>query len=272
MTSLRAAIVLSVLLWCTSHLQAQTTVGLKLREEQDPRASPYRTASLTIRNESNDVIRAAILRCDKGGPEISVPVLVPAQTTQTVDVPLIIISQQQTYNVRLLEREDGDAPPVASFQSTIESPPQLADPTAFLDPEGYLEWADAPPTWTSETMRNVLLTAVLGCIALIALLFIKAPLPRLVALFGVVAILTGAIGWVLLTESLIIERTVGDGALLLVRSRRTTTWTAQTKDVYPIYRDLYQLKTDEMILRPDRTLKARIKPQRPRLFRLHDKR
>jgi len=262
-------IIATVVLLAAPLAAGETTVTLAAAETQDPAASPFRSASLTIVNESPDVIRSVALRERVGGPTLVYSVTIAPQTRQSVSVALPAVTSQQNYTVSLLAGERTDSPAVGSFQRSINWPVQAveAGKRAFYAPLEYGEHEFESVGWPEALRRNVFLAAVLCCAALAGVLFIRPPVLRALAVVIVVVGAAAAMTALVRSRPVIITPPVKDASLVVVTTRRTADWTTNDADLTPLYRNRRHLIGDATVIYPGRYIEAPLSAGEVRLFR-----
>ena len=247
------------------------SVRLERADEQPESIWPYRAAKLTIRNDSQKIIRAVHLRWRRGGPRFIHPVAIAPHTTASLAVNLPAAALKQVYQVDLLEADYPDGPTLAELSAEIEW--ELADLTtdAFMDVEAYDPWHDNIPTWPDQLRRNVLLAAVLYCLALAGCLFIRRRGLRVAAVVLLAAAASIGIWQLLSSQELIFQREVvnaaGRGTLVVLTCRRTTQWHGADARLAPIYYNERQMAEDTLTVHAARGVRLTIKPGQVRLLR-----
>ena len=261
----KRAVSLAFLLCLAAAAAAGGPVTLTPAERQDPAAFPYRRAELTVRNDSNQTVRAAAIRWRQGGPTVLLTLTLPPQAAQTAAVDLPAISQQQAYLVRLLPGQDPQAPPLAQAEATIHWPAEWVTAEAFLAGDPHDKAGYDLASWPPATLRTVYLTAALGCVGLAAALLAGRPATRLALVLLAAAATTATLAWLLAGQELIVQRTMPDGTVL-AGSPRTVRWHCENPSLHPLYTSTRQLAGESAVIRPGRGFDLLLRPGELRVF------
>jgi len=248
------------------------SVRLERADEQPESIWPYRAAKLTIRNDSQKIIRAVHLRWRRGGPRFIHPVAIAPHTTASLAVNLPAAALEQAYQVALLDADDPTAAPAAELAAEIDwQETKYLTTEAFIDRQAYKPWEDNIPTWPDRLRRNVLLGAVLYCLALAGCLFIRRRSLRVAAVVLLAAAASIGIWQLLSFQELIFQREVvdddGRGTLVVLTCRRTTQWHDADSRLAPIYYSERQMAEDTLTVHAARGVRLTIKPGQVRLLR-----
>ncbi len=271
-------LILLALLTAVLPAHGATSVHLDRADEQPESIWPYRAAKLTIRNDSETIIRAVRVRWQRGGPTFVHPVAIAPHTTTSLAVNLPAAALHQAYQVTLLDADDPDdpnGPALAELVAEIEW--KLSDLTtdAFMDSEEYDPWHDNIPAWPSKLRWNVLLGGVLYCLALAACLFIRRRGLRVAAILILAAAASIGILYALSMQEIVFQRQIaiddagpaGRSMLVVLACRRTTEWYYPNVRLAPIYYSKHQMARDTMTIHPTRGVRVLLKPNQVRLFR-----
>ena len=255
-----------------------TSVILERADEQPESIWPYREAKLTVRNDSDKVIRAVRLRWRRGGPSFVHPVAIAPHTSASLAVSLPATASQQVYDVALLEADDPDdanGPALAELSAEIEW--KLTDLTtdAFVDGEAYDPWHDKIPTWPSKLRWSILLAGVLYLLVLAGCLFIRRRGLRVAAVAILAAAASVGVWHALSGQESIFQRQVmvndtgptGRSMLVVLACRRTTEWFHPSVRLAPVYYSKHQMAQDTMTIHATAGVQVLLKPNEVRLFR-----
>ena len=276
---------LTLLMVLAAALPAHGAMGVLLEraDEQPESIWPYRAAKLTVRNDSDEIIRVVRLRWRRGGPSFVHPVAIAPHTSYSLAVNLPAAALNQVYQVALLEADDPDdanGPTLADLTTDIEW--KLTDLTtdAFMDSEAYDPWHDKIPAWPSKLRWNVLLGGVLYFLALAGCLFIPRHGLRIAAVVILAAAASIAVWHALSVEESIIHYEVevndtgltGTSKFVVLTCRRTTEWYYPSvregiPPLAPIYYSEDQMARDTMTIHATRGVGVLLKPNEVRLFR-----
>jgi hypothetical protein len=262
---------------CWSSALAQTAVAIAPSQTNAEGFLPYRPAELTVRNDSDQVIRGIAIRMREGGPTFLHGVAIPPQTSQTLTIPLPALQENQAHVVRLLKDDSLGAPVVGEFQASVNWDPNHVETAqgAFLYPGIYSASEESLPLWPRSLLRNVFLGAVVTCLALAGAIFIRRPRWRLAAVVGIVALATAGVLHVLAREPVVLVNTVEKAvrpkapvkSYLVVSCRRTTEWTTSDAALAPVYFNKLHLAEDDTVIHWGRTLTTGLRPREVRVFR-----
>ena len=262
---------------CWSSALAQTVVSIAPSQTNAEGFLPYRPGELTVRNDSDQVIRGIAIRMREGGPTFLHGVAIPPQTSQTLTIPLPALQENQAHVVRLLKDDSLDAPVVGEFQASVNWDPNHVETAqaAFFYPGIYSASEANLPLWPRSLLRNVFLGAVVTCLALAGAIFIRRPRWRLTAVVGIVALSTAAALGMSAGEPVVLVNTVEKGvrpkapmkSYLVVSCRRTTEWTTSQAALAPVYFNKLHLAEDDTVIHWGRTLTTGLRPREVRVFR-----
>ena len=250
---------------------ADVTLTLTPQDKARPGDSPWQTARLTIRNDTDRLIRAVSLRWEAGGPVLLLPVPVaPGTTYDGLPIALPALSQHQRYTVRLLQADRLDAAAVAEQAAEITWDPRQVEQTAdvVFDPMACADWSEALPRWPGPLLRLLFGLAVLGSVLAGATMLVRRPGLRIAMAAAAVCGTAAAVGLVAARHEALLVRYAGqpEGSLVVLTCRRTSTWTAPG-DWVPVYRNAAQMASDTTVLSATHGAKVTISPRQVRLFR-----
>ena len=282
-----AAALLILLSGAAAAADAAVSLAPAQSRRDDERVWPYRAAELTVKNESDRIVRAVALRWVGGGPTMIYPATIPPQSGQTIPVSLPAVAVEQWYDVRLLAEDSPDADVVAEFEAPITWPLRPPEPPvdddfdrAFIDPYACEQYAFDVPQWSNRARANVLIAAALAALAMAATLFVRRRAVRLVLLAATIAAATAAIHEAVLPRDVVVQRVLSQGSdlpiyaagpgdsLYVVAARRTSHWTHPDARLAPIYYNRLDMAEDTMVVHADRGISVPLRPGLVRLFRL----
>ena len=251
------------------------SVQFERADEQPESIRPYRAAKLTIRNDSEKIIRAVRFRWRRGGPIFVHPVAVAPHTSDSLAVNLPAAALLQVYQVALLEADHPNGPTLAELSAEIEWKLTDLATDAFIDAEAYEPWHDSIPVWPSKLRWNVLLGGVLYCLALAGCLIIRRRGLRSAAILILAAGASIGIWHALSVQEFIFQREIpvhepaptGRSTLVVLACRRTTEWHYPSVRLAPIYYSKHQMARDTMTIHATHGVRVLLKPNEVRLFR-----
>lgn len=253
---------------------APTMASLKPASGQPVAGEAFCHAELTLQNHQPQVIQAVALRWQDGGPTLFQPAVIPPGASATLIVPLPAVSEQQTYDVRLLGSNGLGGEPLAVLKATISWPTEQVNPDLFLDWR-YRQIALVEPTWPSGLMRNLWVTLMAGCLVMAGAGTFLRRWRRVIVLLIVLGSMAAVtmllvnrsdpvgVSWARLGGGLTGERQ----NIMVVQTRRTAQWSSAARLV-PLYLSRYQMQQDDMIIEPGRGVRVTLHPSGPRLFRV----
>lgn len=229
---------------------AATAARLSPAAAQEPN-SPLRRATLAVRNDTQQTVRAIRLQSGFGGPAVVVSAVVAPGSSGDFTVQLPALAPQQTYDVALLTAADPDAPAAAAIKARIQWPAELVNDGYFRD-RRYQQVAYEEVLWSASQKRLAILIALLGCLAMAGAMLAPKGWLRAGAVVVLAAATTAVAAWVITAWPLVAiqHATVHRGDSLqriqIVAARRTTVWTAP--NCVPLYLTDYQMQTDRSVI------------------------
>ncbi len=260
----RAAI--AMMLCITSAAAAQSLTARLTPGEAQPQGQ-RRSATLTIKNDTDSLARGVKLRWQQGGPTFVYPLSVAPHQEAAAAVLLPAAALVQSYDVTLLADASADSAAVASAKADIEWKLDQVTNDLLLDSELYAPWWDAIPSWPPELLRLAFWAAAIFLVAAAACLFFRRPLLRAAAV--VVLSMAAAVGaWTFLSSRpAVIERSSTGGLpLLIVTTLRTTTW-HNSAELLPVYYSKAQMAADTTVIHSGEGTTTTLRPQEVRIFR-----
>lgn len=248
------------------------TLSLAPRGGQDPQAAFHQTA-LTIKNTTNEVVRAVRFHSRGGGPIVVVDAVIPPEASGELIVPLPAIWAQQTYDVQLLAlpEDDPTSQPLATLEAQVHWPPELVNTDRFLNWQYQQVQAD-PVHWPQSVKQNLLLTLVLGSLAMAAALLLRRRGNLRVLILGIfIAATTLVAAYVLGQVELVVDQpasiTTGERPreLLILGSRRTASVKLSTGHV-PVYTTRSELQRETMVIHVGHQSLVDLHPGSVRIF------
>jgi hypothetical protein len=250
-------------------VRGETGVGLAPLPGADTVAG-FAHARLTVADPNAElaaVVRAVSLRPGGGGPTVLADITVaPGAKEQTADVLLPATSPQQVYTARLLSGPGKPAPPLLVRELPVAWPVELTARARreMIDPAAYERFQEDLPRWNPALLRNVFLAAVIAAAALAAVLFLRQPVPRLLAVLAVAGAMTYGAVQVAQRQETLRRRTYGD---LTVLAARRTAVAHLPGATFPLYRSQTHMDGDDLTIRPGVDLHVAVAPDQPRVFR-----
>lgn len=246
----------------------EAPVSLSPAPGDEPAAPPYRSCRVEVVNRTDRLVRGLSLRDARGGLTVLAPATIAPGQTRVLAVGLLPLSVQQSYQVKLLARARVDAEVVGRFSVPVTWPEDAVEQAQgkLIDTDAYDQWEARTPSWSQAVRRNVFLLAVLACVALAGVLFLRRPALRAGVLTAVVALATAAAAVGLCRQDVLSEHR--HGRLVVVTAKRTVDWTCDEPELLPVYavpRQVYEDRTT--VLTAGGRISATIRPGRPRLFR-----
>ena len=262
-----------------SALAGNVSVTLIPAEEQDPARYPYRSAELTIKNDTDQRIDCSKLQWRQGGPTIQFPrVNIPPNTEWKTALELPAISLLQTYDLEFLSADQPDGPVIAATVE-IDWPVKLLTTEAFIDPPAYEPYEGDLPQWPDKLRKKTFLLLLISSVLLCGVLFIRRGKVRLVLLLVIAGSVVVAV-WMLLSGSSVVVEEVDD--LLVLRSRRTARVIITPREVIapgerripvenyypvPVYMAQWQMGEDNSITHiGEPNVHLKLRPDEVRLF------
>lgn len=267
-------IALTILLSLAIASTARAAVDIRLTPSPSEAVTPegFTPAELTIADANNQLpiaARAVALRRSAGGLTMFYEASIAPGASGNFRVLLPMVSVRQTYTVSLLADSSPTAPVILQQEVTAETNNVGSVEAArnlLLDSPAYDDYIEDLPRWPTWALRNAFLASVLMLVGMGATLLIRRPAWRVLAAGLVVAVASGTIYASLANCPLVITRQ--DGKIRSVSCRRTTTWSASTRGLGPIYWRTRQMDQDDMVYQPAKTLTLTLHPNEVRLFRL----
>ena len=249
--------------------------SLERPAQRDDTMLPYRPVTLTVTYRRGDeadiseahIIRGVKIRSTRGGPAVLVPVTVAPGTTETLTVPLPVLSVRETYRVSLLAEESGDSPVLDYSNVSLTWPAEEVTADAFLDPQAYQDGDYSPPRWSAGTARGVFVTGVVAALAMAAALFVRSPRRRAGVLLAVLVGASAVMAYVATREPVVVRRFGDDGRLLVISTRRTTDIRIDGPGWAPLYYDEDHMSAEALVVRPGKDISGPLRPDDVRLFR-----
>ncbi len=246
--------------------QVSATLEASLAPPEGP--APYRSATLTVRNDLGRAIEAVALRAGEGGPTLVYPLQVAPGRQRTLEVALPAISPDQLYTLGALDRysnglADGEADVLTETLVPVAWLAEQVSREAMVRPAAFEAFADLRVDWPAELRRRALV--LLGGVVVLAgfVLLIHPPRLRLVGLVGLVAAATGVLAWsasavapppaeanqfeLLLRGP---DNRLSLRTLTVLAGRRSVQAHARTANAWVLYPDLAALVADTTVLRP----------------------
>lgn len=245
---------------------AESVVTLTPAPDEPRSPLPYQMARLSVTNRGEAVVGAVSVQDVRGGLTVLRPATIAPGATETIVVPLLAFSTQQTFRVQLLAGPEPGARVLFEARPLVAWPGEIVEATlaALLDAPAYDHLAGQSPLWPADVRLNILGLAALAALLLVATMFIHRPALRLGALFLLIAAATLAAALALRAQELLVVR--DSGPRLAVSARRTIDWSEHYETLVPLYAVKSQLTSDTAILGPGYTLRTTIRPDSPRLF------
>jgi hypothetical protein len=200
---------------------------------------PYRPAVLTLSNDTNATIERISLQWELGGPRVETAVLLPAGQSRELPLLLPAMDRQQTFQLRL-----NTAPPQ---EIAITWPDGWADRAPFFDLALYRKYAEQTHQTPPSHKRNLLLTLVVGVLALGAATFLRSAKPRIVICSGLLLATAGGAWFQISSQPTHHRLPLEHGALSLLSVSRTQPLSVAPGD-QPIYANRRHLKGDTLTL------------------------
>lgn len=268
-------LILIALLTAAVPAHGAMSVRFERADEQPESIWPYRAAKLTIRNDSQKIIRAVRFRWRRGGPSFVHPVAIAPHTSALLAVELPAAALQQVYQVALLEADHPNGPALAELSAEIDWTLTDLATDAFMDGEAYDPWRDNIPVWSSKLRWSVLLGGVLYCLALAGCLFIRRRGLRATAVLILAAAASIGVWYALSAQEFIVQHQTaindaspaGRSMLVVLTCRRTTEWTYPGVRLAPVYYSEDQMAGDTMTIHATHGVRVLLKPNQVRLFR-----
>jgi len=272
-----AAVLASVIAPAVAPDTAVREASLERPAQPDDTMLPYRPVILTVTYRRGDVdaagmsegriIRSVKIRSARGGPAVLVPVTVAPSTTETLTVPLPVLSVREIYRVSLLAGESGDSRVLDCSNVSLAWPAEEVTSDAFLDPQAYHDGDYSPPRWSAGTARGVFVTGVVAALAMAGALFFRSPGRRAVVLLAVLVGASAAMVYVATREPLVVRRLSDDGRLLAISTRRTTDIRIDEPGWAPLYYNEDHMSVEALVIRPGKDISGSLRPDDVRLFR-----
>ena len=245
-------------------------------------AGPYRSATLQVGNRSGTPVRAVAVRMREGGPTFLFPVSLPPDANASLAVALPVAAIEQTYRLRALAGESGDAPVISAKDVSTTWAAERVDPRGFLDAEPYYRHEDKTARWPAGLLRNLLLAAAVACIALLSAVFVRPRAWRLavVGLLAASASVTiilvlragppvAIVQYETVAAAISADANAPPATEIVLTCLRTTRWTHPSADVMPLYRSVRQMADDDAVIHPQKGLSLTIRPGQMRVFLAH---
>jgi len=265
-------LVFIIILASATTVFAEPLITARVAEVQNPLDAPYRSAVLTVDNQSSTIIRTVRLRCRTGGPTIIIPASIPPGSKADLNAPLPAVNSSQLYHVELLETQTPDAKSFASDDVRITFPSDLLANEVIYDEQAYGDFQGDFPSWRRGLISAVMIGTILMALALTAALFIPRPMLRL-AVVTIIIIAAGVTAWLAMDRQQILlvrefpstDKTTG--SLVVVTCRRSDTFKTDDADLKPIYENPGQMQNDKTVIVVGKSLTCPIKSNQILLFR-----
>lgn len=246
----------------------QPAVELTVAPEQPAGPALYRLARIRVDvPPGHHLVQAVRIRDLQGGPTVVQPLTVPPGTSQSTLLPLPAWSQQHTYRVELLQRQDDPAPAGQARSVSLAWPADILDRDAVFAPWLYEPYYELP-RWPGPLLRDLFLLLAVFALACAGLLLVRHRLLR-PALLIALSVLAGGGAWLLMDQvPLAVHREVprGNQPLHVLSSRRSVQWT-NDRPLWPVYFNPLQMRNDDMIIHAGRSSRLTLHPDDVRILR-----
>ncbi len=228
---------------------------------------PYRPVVVKASAQGSSRLESVQLRWDEGGPTYIIDLLAAPGTSQSARILLPAARARQRYNVQL---EGRNIPDPHREVELVWGARVALEP--FPDPKVYDPFQQDLPRWPISLRHHLLWLSGLAILAGAGICLVKTPWRRLI----LAAVLTAGVStglWLLLrpVPSLthrVFPTRVGaeEVPLHVLTARRPGTWTFQSDNYLPRYRNFGQILRDRSVIHAGRYTQVPLEPETLRIF------